>query len=230
MGFYVYVWHEAAPTTADAAAAKLDRALAGERDVFVDHPAVPALREALLRRFPSLEELDEDAIDEQGVWNFTPVASDSVLEISVVWSRAGEVYPVVRQLAREHGLVCYEPGDRVLEPNAVGYVSRFTLTTQRLGEYRDPNGRRIEWAVSQLSNDNYFVALTRADGWYVQVGYGAPAGVAPGTYALEYQEGSTEQHFASHTTDISAATRFMKEFRAGKDVWKRRHGWRRLTL
>lgn len=107
---------------------------------------------------------------------------------------------------------------------------RFTLTTQRGGEQVNPDDVLLERAVAKLGDDNYFAILTRADGWFVQVGYGTTAGVAPGTYAIEHQEGSTDQHFASHTTDIRAVTRFLQEFRAGVDTWKRRHSWHRVQL
>ena len=107
---------------------------------------------------------------------------------------------------------------------------RGSRSTERHGEYRNPDDRGIEWALTKLSDDNYFAILTRADGWFVQVGRGTSAGVAPGTYATEYREGSTDKHFAGHTTDINAATRFIQEFLAGVDTWKRRHAWRRLQL
>ncbi|WP_433828423.1 hypothetical protein ACQP2E_03445 [Actinoplanes sp. CA-015351] len=104
MGYELFVWHEAAPISADAAEAKV------REGTFHSHPAVPALRAELLRHFPPQQA--------PGVWAATPQESDSVLELSCVWSRAGEFGDAVRTLAARHGLVCYEPANRLLDPNA----------------------------------------------------------------------------------------------------------------
>jgi hypothetical protein len=230
VSFDLYVWHEPQPIGADEVNAKLRRWSDGDASVFAAHTSMSVFRDALLRRFPALESLDDDELDTRGVWSVTPEPSDSILAISCVWSRAGEVHSAVQGLAREHGLVCYDPQRDVLVTNAPGYVAEFVLTTERLGDYPDPDERRIEWAIAKLSDDNFFATLARADGWFVQVGYGKTAGVRPGSYAMEYQEGSTDNQFASQTTDMGAATRFMLEFRAGVDTWKRRHSWHRLEL
>jgi hypothetical protein len=131
-------------------------------------------------------------------------------------------------LAAEHGLVCYEPGYHVVNPNVPGYVAPFTLSSVSLPTMPDPDAHRLEWIMGEVGKDNWFVILERADGWFVQVGYGESAGVPAGTYALEYQEGSTTQHFGCQSTDRMAATRFLQEFRAGDETWKRRYAWRPL--
>ncbi|MBB2945497.1 hypothetical protein FB565_005230 [Actinoplanes lutulentus] len=107
MSFELFVWHEPAPISADAAEAKV------REGIFRSHPAVPKLRDELLRHFPP-----------QGVWAATPEESDSLLALSCVWSRAGEFGDAVRTLAARHGLVCYEPGTRLLDPNAPAHGAR----------------------------------------------------------------------------------------------------------
>jgi hypothetical protein len=200
-------------------------------DVFQAHPAVPVMRDALLDRFPPLESLDEENIDTLGVWSFTPVPSESVLALSCVWSRADEVGAAVTSMASDHGLVCYEPGYHILNPNAAGYVPGFTLTSPALlPAVLDPDARRVEWIARQLGDENHFAVLERADGWYVQVGYGERVGVPAGTYVLEYREGSADRHFRTETRDVAEATRFLQEFLAGKERWKHRHAWRTLKL
>lgn len=91
-----------------------------------------------------------------------------------------------------------------------------------------PDPRRLEWIIGKVGRDNSYVILERADGWFVQVGYGDAAGVPVGTYALEYQEGSIDRHFRSQTTDREAALRFLQDFHAGDEIWKRRHQWQPL--
>lgn len=116
---YVYVWHEPAPITADEARTKAtERAYGHEAGVFHDHPAVAAFREALLHRYPALEDFNDDETGIIGVWNFTPESSNAALEISIIRSWAKEVDAVIRELAAEHGLVCYEPTEHAVRPNA----------------------------------------------------------------------------------------------------------------
>jgi hypothetical protein len=51
----------------------------GDADVFKPHPAVPTMRDAVLKRFPPLESLSDQDIDTLGVWSVTPEPSDSIL-------------------------------------------------------------------------------------------------------------------------------------------------------
>ncbi|MBV1849443.1 hypothetical protein [Catellatospora tritici] len=228
MSFDLYVWHESESITADDARIKLERWADGQPDVFDAHSRVPALRAALLEMFPPLENLSIDDIDDLGVWSYTPEPSDYVLAISCVWSRADEVGSAVLRLAAEHGLVCYEPGFHVLNPNAPGYAPPFTLSSAVSPTVPDPDDKRLDWTVRRLSAGDFYAVLERADGWYAQVGYGRSAGVPTGTYALEHREGSAERHFRTETTDVVEAVRFFQEFRAGTDEWRRRHVWRPL--
>lgn len=153
MSFDLYVWHEHGPITAAEARAKLDRWGEGEEGVFAPNPAVALFSEALLDRFPPLESLSGDDIDRLGVWSVTPERADSVMVASCVWSRAGEVGPAVLALATEHGLVCYEPGHHVLNPNAPGYVPAFTLSSEAcrrcpIRTLAGWNGSWVRWAAT----------------------------------------------------------------------------------
>jgi hypothetical protein len=229
MSFDLYVWHEPAPITADAARAKLERWDEGDADVFKPHPAVPMMRDAILERFPALESLSDEDIDTLGVWSLTPERSDSILVLSCVWSRADEVAGVVLAMAADHRLVCYEPGHHILDPNAAGYVPAFTLTSATLPTVPDPDERRIDWTIRKLGSGNHFAILERADGWYAQVGYGPQAGTSAGIYVLEHREGSADKHMRAETRDLAEATRFLQEFLAGTETWRRRHVWQPLT-
>lgn len=60
----------------------------------------------------------------------------------------------------------------------------------------------IRKVVRQVSADHYYAVLTRADDWYVQVGYGERAGTRPGWYALERRDGVPDQHFRTEVIDI----------------------------
>lgn len=235
MSFDLIVWHEHEPITAAEAEAKLDRYDEDENGVFHPHPAVAAIRAALLRRFPALEDLaDEDLADEdpaadRGIWSVTPEPSDTVLELCGVWSRAGELATAVQALAAEHGLVCFDPGDRILDPNVPGYRPAFTLTSAVLPRVPDPDQDRVDRVVRRLGRDRAYAVLERDDGWYAQVGWGETTGARPGGYALEYREGAPDRHFRADTTDVTEAAGFLRAFLTGDEQWRRRLQWQPMT-
>lgn len=109
MSFRLYVWHEAAPISADEAGAKVRRWL--DDDLAPPtHPAVRRLRDELVRMFPPG--------DSPEIWTVPPGPSDALVVLACDWSRAGEFGAAVRRLAARHGLVCYEPQSHLLDPNA----------------------------------------------------------------------------------------------------------------
>ncbi|GIF16230.1 hypothetical protein [Actinoplanes teichomyceticus] len=219
MSFDLHVWHEPEPITPAIAETKLRRWHEGDAEVFRPHPAVPEMFAALVERFPPSSD----------VWSVVPTPSDAVLSLTVAWPRAGEVGAAVVALAREYGLVCYEPQSHLLNPNAAGHAPGFVLTSAVGPDIADPTPDRIERMVSRIGPDNYFLILERADGWFVQVGYGPAAGAEPGRYALEYREGGPERHFRTETADRAEAVRLLTEFLAGAQSWKLRHAWRPLA-
>ncbi|MCP2327293.1 hypothetical protein HDA40_005800 [Hamadaea flava] len=230
MSFDLYVWHEPAPLTADAALGKLEQWAEGAEDPFAAHPAVMAMRNALLERFPPLESLRAEELDSSGVWSLTPEPSESILSISIIWSRAAEVGEAVAAMANDYGLVCYEPGFHIVNPNAPGYIPAFVLTSAAYPDVPDPDAQRIEWTVRKLSNENHYAVLERADGWYVQVGFGEKVGAPAGTYGLEYREGSSDSGARAETRDVAEAVRLLQEFLGGQEHWKHRHAWKALAL
>ncbi|MEU8237848.1 hypothetical protein AB0C07_06365 [Actinoplanes missouriensis] len=221
MSFDLYVWHEPAPISADTAEAKIRRWPEDEL-MFAPHEAVAALRAELLRRFP--------AEGPDSVWSVLPEESDALLALSCVWSRAGEFGEAVRGLAAGHGLVCYEPQSRLLDPNAPGYRADFTLTSAEWPMVHDPAEDDLERVVRGLGSDNFYALLERSDGHFAQVGFGASAGATPGTYALEHRAGRDGDHVRAETPDVTEAIRFLREFRSGDETWRRRHTWRLLSL
>ncbi|MBO3743112.1 hypothetical protein [Actinoplanes flavus] len=212
MSFDLYVWHEPKPITPAVADAKLERWADDEPGVFTAHPAVLRFYDELLDRFPALES------DEDGVWSATPDRDDMIVAASCVWSRADEVGTAILELAARHGLVCYEPGYAIVNPNAPGYAPQFTLTSDAYPVMPDPDENRLKWIMRYVGTKNRWVTLSRADGPFVQVAS------EKGAYLLEYREG---EHFHCRTTDYHEAQDLLVEFRAGADTFKRRHVWAR---
>lgn len=213
MSFDLYVWHEAEPTSADDAGAKFERWDRGEPEVFTAHPAITDLYGALLKRFPPLESLDDDDRETYGVWSFTPERSDSILELSCLWARAAEVAPTIMQMAAEHGLICYEPGYHIVNPNTPGYAAPFTLSFESLPTMPDPDDRRLAWAVQEINTTNRYLRLTRRDGRYVQVTYAAGTSQQAGDYVLEFSTPTSNTARQNETTDLAGAIRVLQQFR-----------------
>lgn len=197
-------------------------------EVFAPNPAIARFYDELLRRFPPLESFTDEDVDRLGVWSMTPQRSESIVAASCVWSRADEVGGAILTLAGDNGLICYEPGYHIVNPNAPGHRAAFTLSSECIPTIPDPDARRLAWIMTRLASYNPYVILERADGWFVQVGYGEPMGVPAGAYALEYQEGSLDKHFRCETTDRVDPLRLLQEFLAGDDGWKHRHRWQPL--
>lgn len=132
MSFDLFVWHEQDPITAAEARTKLERWSDGEVDVFSSNPAVARFYDEVLHHFPPLESFTDEDIDQLGVWSMTPERSESIVAASCVWSRADEVSRAIVTLAADNGLICYEPGYHIVNPNAPGHRAAFTLSSECL--------------------------------------------------------------------------------------------------
>jgi hypothetical protein len=220
VSFDLYVWHEPDSISVGDAEAKLEPHHDGEPAVFAAHPAVGRCFDALVERFP----LEGD----DSVWSVPPARSETLLELFCVSRHGPEIADVLRDLAAEHGVVCYVVFPRRLQPDGPGFAPRFTMTSAALRKVYDPDADEVRRQVTRVGRGNEFAILERADGRFVQVGYGDFVGVPPGTYALEYREG--DDQYQAKTTDVAMAVRFLQEFLAGDETWKRRHLWRRLEL
>ncbi|WP_406351254.1 hypothetical protein OHB56_01910 [Streptomyces sp. NBC_01635] len=73
-------------------------------------PRIVAYVEALLERYP-------DEVDGNTVWASPPVsdeASGPIVYLLMSYGKAEEVSDYATSLAREHGLVCYDPQEKCL--------------------------------------------------------------------------------------------------------------------
>jgi hypothetical protein len=107
---------------------------------------------------------------------------------------------------------------------------QFEITSANGRAVRDPDAAAIRTILVQLSPSNYYAVLTRADDWYLQVGYGERAGMRPGSYALERQEGDVEHHFRVELTDLEEVVRAFVAFRENDPALTVRFSWRPYDL
>lgn len=89
-----------------------ERYLESDDVVVPPAPRIVAYVEALVARYP-------DDVDRSVVWASPPVideASGPIVYLLMSYSKAEEVSEYAAALAREHGLVCFDPHGECLRP------------------------------------------------------------------------------------------------------------------
>lgn len=110
------VWDGERPPDAHRAGSTYDelyeRYLESDDVVVPPAPSIAAYVDALVSRYP-------DDVDGSAVWASTPVideASGPIVYLVMSYGKAEEVSDYAATLAREHGLVCFDPQGECLRP------------------------------------------------------------------------------------------------------------------
>jgi len=188
---------------------------------------VAAYVQALLDRYPDIGTPE----GRDSPWSTAPLikeAAGPIVYFPMVYSRCEEVSAWAAQLAHEHDLVCYDPQLERLRPNS-DQPWRFELHAPS-GRVRDPDPETVRRMLVKLGPDSFSALLTRADGWYVQAGYGPRVGARPGCYALERQDGDLDHHYRTELTDIQEVIRGFLAFLDGDPTLYSRFAWRYYPL
>lgn len=124
-------------------------------------------------------------------WAVEPDIGEDCVLMTMQSRLAADVSPIVRELARERRLVCFDPQRSVIYQPAPENVAASDPLTLKLSDGRvfdGPTEALIEVGVRGLSEVNWFVILERRENYYIQAGYGDKAGAPRGNYAIEYRE------------------------------------------
>ena len=117
VSFDVFVWR-GPMLTADEVAHRLqeiDEHGLDESSAFERSDRLVRFRKDVLRRYPALEDLDEDAPITP--WAMTPVESTYFIELNLQWSAAEDAITWILQQAHACGLYIYDPqGFEVVRP------------------------------------------------------------------------------------------------------------------
>jgi hypothetical protein len=231
MSYDLAVWEGERPANDLTAAAEFERLY----DRYIDSeeasaptPRIAAYAQALLDRYPDIS----TQAGEDSPWSTSPLMNEvrgPLMYFPMVGSRCEEVSAWAAQLAADHGLNCYDPQCDQLRTQFRD-TWQFELTSERGRPFHDPDAAIIRKILVHLSRDNYFAVLTRADGWYIQVGYGEQAGTRPGWYALERRDGAPDQHFRTNLTDIEEVIRAFVGFLDNHPTLTSRYTWRPHTV
>jgi hypothetical protein len=108
MSFDLGVWHSDGPLT-DQEAGDLYVKLCEQTWIPIEeNAAVAAFYAELTNRYPEIDTLPEEGLD-NCPWSCAHDRSGLHVLMAMVWSRCGEIAPQVRELAEKHGLVCFDP-------------------------------------------------------------------------------------------------------------------------
>ena len=102
-----------------------------------------------------------------------------------------------------------------------------TLTTHDTG-FDDPDAATIAKVLASLDGDRHVLAtLGHSELVYLQASGSVQAG-----FALEYQEGSLDQHYKSQITalPLEQATEIFQQYARGEESWRRGLEWERVPF
>ncbi|WP_020577895.1 hypothetical protein [Actinopolymorpha alba] len=230
MSFDLYVWGLPQPVTVKLAEQICEQLAHDHAVVVAADPRVEAFYQAVTERFPALEGLTDEALDDSP-WCMSPGLSPSHLIMNIRWSCAQEVARWIIPLAAEHGLVCFDPqSGRVHNP------PRPDMNELRLEFYDgsmvdSPAPADLRRLLQALSERNWYASLEKEPDWFVQVGVGQQAGDVPeGHYAVEYREGAPDRHYRTLMASLDDVAAVFVGFATDDQTWKNTSAWTQLLL
>ena len=111
MNFYLGVWRSEGPLSDKRAAEQYARLLEGNDLTQGFDPGIYAFCAQLARCYPELDSLSEDEQD-SSPWASALEVSGCHAILAFRPERYRDAFPMVLQLADQHGLVCFDPQNR----------------------------------------------------------------------------------------------------------------------
>jgi hypothetical protein len=111
MSFDLGVWHTPKRLTDEEAGLLYVALCELDNQGLPPHPAVDAFYAELTARYPEIDTVADDRIDDHDYcpWSCALDRSPGHVIMPCVWSQAENVERFVHQLARKHGLAVYDP-------------------------------------------------------------------------------------------------------------------------
>lgn len=230
MSFDLAVWFETASSLAPAAAQEKYLRLCGEDLAgIVPSERVSAFYKALTATYPEIYTMPDEEID-ACPWTAAMDMSPGHVIMPIAWSRAEEISSAVRTLAREHGLVCFDPQAGVVHAPGAESPRRLHWQCCDGTALVRPDVASIEHELDRLSERNWYAVLEDEDERYVQVGLGGRAGVPDGQFAVEYRDGAPERHFRHVTASLGIVKTAFLGFTRNDNTWRDQLTWQRVQL
>ncbi|MGW4662951.1 hypothetical protein [Streptosporangium sandarakinum] len=202
MSFELAVWYEPEPISRERAERVYHALHRGEPGAAEPHPQVTAFA----ARLAGAEQV-----------------SPEFALVTVEPERADEVSGEVFALARECGLVCYDPQRGLVHNLApLGVYAGMQLHTGDGMIVVDPDLGLVHDALGTLSPQNPFTALVVFGSHFIQV---SPEITG---YELEYKDSSRDLMLRTHVPDPEAVRTAFAEYATGGRDFLERHDWERV--
>ncbi|GIH74689.1 hypothetical protein [Planobispora longispora] len=200
MNFELAVWHTPEPITREHAEHTFRALRRGEPEAVAPHPGVAAFAGRL-------------AEAEQ--------AAPGYALVSVAPERADEVAGAAFELARECGLVCYDPQRRLvhnLQP--LGSYPGMQMHTGDGMIVIDPDLQLVHDTLDTMGPQNPFVALVVFGQHFVQ------ASPEITGYELEYKDSVRNLMFRTHVPELKTVRTAFAEYAVDNRAFLERHDWK----
>ncbi|MGV9779011.1 hypothetical protein [Streptosporangium sp. NPDC003464] len=202
MSVELAVWHEPEPISRQRAESVFQALRRGEPGAAEPHPGVAAFAGRLAEA--------EQVSPAHAVVTVDPDRADEV---------SGEVFA----LARECGLVCYDPQRGLVHNLApLGVYSGMQMHTGDGMIVVDPDLRLVTDALATMSPQNPFTALVVFGEHFVQT---SPEITG---YELEYKDSVQDLMFRTHVPDLETVQDAFAEYATGGRAFLDRHDWSRV--
>ncbi|MGW2650036.1 hypothetical protein ACWC2T_35320 [Streptomyces sp. NPDC001393] len=226
MSFDLAVWRPIEQFTAESASRFYADLCSRPFQSFVPGPEMQAFVDAVVERYGALRGTSDLP------WAAEPDIADDVAIMPIQSALADDVFPIVRDLSRERGLVCFDPQGPTVYQSAMGGApgESFTLELSDGRTIDGPGGVLVEESVRSLSESNWFVVLERRKNFYVQAGYGDQAGAPRGHYVIEYRDGAPDKHWRAFSSNVDELVPAFLEYLQGGMQWASEFTWKPVGL
>lgn len=229
MSFDLGVWSAGVRPSRAEAVNTYVRLCEGDAQAVRPAPEVAAFHAALVAEFPEPVAGSDAAVDESAPWSAGLDVGPGHVVMPMAWGRAADVAPRVLELAARHELVCFDPQAGVVHlPPALRSPGAPELRSCVGLPVADPDPETVRRAIAGLSSDNWFVLLEEAPGRFLQVGIGESAGAGAGGYAVEFRDGSPEEHYRVVVSDRDQVTSLFAAFHRDPSVRPAAASWRSI--
>jgi hypothetical protein len=227
MSFDLGVWHTPERLMDDKAAALYTALCGSQIDGVTRHPAVEAFYAELTCRYPVIDTVPDDRIDDHDYcpWSCALDSSPGHVLMACVWSQSRNVERFVRAIAAKYGLAVYDPQQgRITYP---GGITAGSMDLQ-MESGRIIHGVTPDELASCLEGEE-FAILSVAPDTYIQC---AEQKEPPYEYVLDYQDGLLEEHYRATDAPITlqhVLSAFLK-YLQGDASWRTDFRWEKMRL
>ncbi|MEU0822545.1 hypothetical protein [Streptomyces mirabilis] len=214
MSFDLGFWWEAQSIPPAEAARKYSAMVAGEVGVAGEHPALDVFFGELISQFPDLTEENF----ESSPWAAPLYRTNECLIVSISYPHQSEVSERLLELSNASGVTCYDPQSGSVHSPVSG--NSVTLEFSDGSVIDSPSQDDVTRALNGLSPEDWYLILEIRPGWFIQVGFGAAAGIPADSYVLEVKDGAKDKHFKTVATELPRIIDAFHKFLSGDSTWR----------